>query len=188
MSGKDRVDPKAPAGQDKLADLIGGQISQNIETVLDLYKREEARVSRPQRLVETVSGFIGQPVFLGAIIVFVVLWIAVNVFARRLGLPQFDPPPFFWLGGMVSLGALITTTIVLIKQNRLAQFEEKRAHLELQLNLLTEQKTTKLIHLMEELRRDLPMVRDRHDPEAEAFKQPTDAQQVLAIMDERREQ
>ena len=162
-------------------------ITQNIEAILDFYKREADKVSASQRLVEHVSGFVGQPVFLGAIIVFVALWVSANVFAQPLGLPQFDPPPFFWLGGIVSLGALLTSTVVLIRQDRLAKFEEQRAHLELQVNLLTEQKTTKLIHLIEELRHDLPMVRDRHDAEAEVFKQPTDPQQVLATMHEMRE-
>ena len=187
MSTSTAVPLRSPSEQGKTADLVGEQVSQNIETILEFYRREEEKISRPQRLVETVSRFVGRPVFLGCILVFVVLWIFVNVMAHSLALPQFDPPPFFWLGGIVSLGALLTTTVVLIEQNRLANFEAQRAHLELQVNLLTEQKTTKLIHLIEELRHDLPMVRDRHDAEAEAFKQPTDPQQVLATMDEMRE-
>lgn len=32
--------------------------------------------------------------------------------------------------------------------------------------ILTEQKTTQRIRLFEELRRDLPMIKDRHDPDA----------------------
>ena len=107
-----------------------------------------------------------------------------NVVARRLGMAGFDPPPFFWLQGIVSLGALLTSTVVLIRQERLAKLEERREHLDLQVNLLTEQKTTKLIHLFEELRRDLPMVKNRHDPESEAMQQPTDPHRVLAEMDE----
>lgn len=90
-------------------------------------------------------------------------------------------------GGIVGLGALLTTTVVLIEQNRLLQFEEKRSHLELQVNLLTEQKTTKIIQLLEDLRRDLPSVRDRLDPETEVLQQPTNPQQVLATMEQWRE-
>ena len=129
----------------------------------------------------------GRPLYAGSILLFVALWILANVYAREFGWVEFDPAPFSWLQGIVSLGALLTTTVVLIKQNRLAKLEELRAHLDLQVNLLTEQKTTKLIDLMEELRRDLPMVKDRHDPEAAAFQQPTDPQQVLAAIDEMRE-
>jgi hypothetical protein len=41
-----------------------------------------------------------------------------------------------------------------------------------------------LIHLLEELRRDLPMVKDRHDPEATALQQPTDTAQVLVALED----
>jgi uncharacterized membrane protein len=74
--------------------------------------------------------------------------------------------------------------VVLIAQNREAKLEKQRAHLDLQVNLLTEQKVTKLIHLLEELRRDLPMVRDRHDPEAAVLQQRTDTAQVLSAIED----
>jgi uncharacterized membrane protein len=172
---------------DKYSDPGNGQISQNIETILDFYSRDEQKISSSQRVIETISGSVGRPIYLGSIVLVVALWILANVIARKIGFAEFDPAPYFWLQGLVSLGALLTTTVLLIKQNRLAKLEERRAHLELQVNLLTEQKTTKLINLMEELRRDLPMVRNRHDPEAAALQQPTDAGQVLAELDERRE-
>jgi uncharacterized membrane protein len=105
--------------------------------------------------------------------------------SELLGFQPLDPPPFFWLQGIVSVGALLTTTVVLITQNREAKLEEQRLELELQVNLLTEQKTTKLIHLLEELRRDLPMVKNRDDPEAAALQKPTDLEEVLAALEDR---
>lgn len=162
-------------------------IGQNIETILAFYKREEQKMSVSQRVLETASGFAARPLFLGSILLLVVFWVLANLLAHRLGSVELDPPPFSWLQGMVSLGALMTTTVVLIKQDRLAKLAERRAHLDLQVNLLTEQKVTKLINLIEELRRDLPMVKDREDPEAAALQQPTDPEQVLAALDERRE-
>ena len=162
------------------------QISQNIETILSFYKREDQKISRSQRVLESASGFLGQPLYLGSILLFVALWIFANLFAPHVGLAAIDPAPFFWLQGIVSLGALITTTVILIKQNRSGKLEEQRAHLELQVNLLTEQKVTKIINLLEELRRDLPMVKDRHDPEASAFQQSADPHVVLAALDKQR--
>ena len=61
-----------------------------------------------------------------------------------------------------------------VRQERLAKLEARRLQLDLQVNLLTEQKSTKLIHLIEELWRGLPMVKDRHDLESEAMQRPTD--------------
>ena len=106
-----------------------------------------------------------------------------NQIAVAVGWRVLDPAAYVVLQGIVSLCALITTTFVPIKQNRLAKFEEQRAHLELQVNLLTEQKATKLINVMEELRKDLPMVKYRHDIEAQSLQQPTDPDQVLAALD-----
>jgi uncharacterized membrane protein len=81
----------------------------------------------------------------------------------------------------------LTATVVLIKQNRLTRIEKQRAYLDLQLNLLTEQKTTKLIDPIEELRNDLPMVKNRHDPASAALQKPTDPRMVLAAPDEQHE-
>jgi uncharacterized membrane protein len=163
------------------------QIQQNLEAILEFYSREELKISRSQRILERISGFIGQPLFLGFILLFVALWMLANDAMRHYGLAEFDPAPFFWLQGIVGLGALLTATVVLIKQNRLAGLEEQRAHLDLKVTLLTEQKAAKLIDLLEELRRDLPNVRDRHDPEAVALQQPMNPDLVLAALDEGKE-
>ncbi|MCK9389289.1 MAG: DUF1003 domain-containing protein [Sulfuritalea sp.] len=171
----------APAGFER------DQISQNIEAVLDFYAREEQKISRSQRILERISSFIGQPVFLGIILLFVALWMLANDALRQTTGGEFDPPPFHWLQGIIGLAALLATFVILSKQNRLAKLEEQRAHLDLKVTLLTEQKAAKLIDLLEELRRDLPNVRDRHDPEATALQQPMNPELVLAALDERSE-
>jgi len=160
------------------------QLSQNIEAIVEFYTQEELKISRSQRVLERISGFIGQPVFLGFILLFVVLWVAANGVMLRLGLGEFDPAPYIWLQGIVGLGALLTATVVLIKQNRLAGLAEQRAHLDLKVTLLTEQKAAKMISLLEELRRDLPNVRDRHDAEAAALREPMNPELVRAALDE----
>ena len=161
------------------------QIGKNIEAVLEFYSREEEKISRSQRLLEHVALAIGQPVFLGLILLFVTLWTVADAVLRRSGIAEFDPPPYFWLQGIVGLGALLTATVVLTKQNRLARLAEQQAHLDLKVTLLTEQKTAKIIDLLEEMRRDLPNVRDRDDPEAADLQHAMDPDRVLAALDER---
>ena len=51
--------------------------------------------------------------------------------------------------------------------------------------LLTEQKAAKMIDLLEELRRDLPNVKNRDDPEAVALQRSMNPDLVLAALDER---
>lgn len=53
------------------------------------------------------------------------------------------------------------------------------------MTLLTEQKAAKMIDLLEELRRDLPNVKNRHDPEAAVLQQSMNPNLVLAALDER---
>ena len=175
-----------PPGVDPV-EAVPDHISQNIDSIRAFYRREEQKISDSQRLLETVGGFMGEPYYLASVLAFVALWILANALPELLGRQPLDPPPFFWLQGVVSLGALLTATVVLITQNREAKLEERRSELELQVNLLTEQKTTKLIRLLEELRRDLPMIKDRHDPEATALQESTDLKGVLATLEERRD-
>ena len=188
MRSKPAVPPASPpAARDAPFESERDQISQNIEAVLEFYAREEQKISRSQRILERISSFVGQPVFLGFILLFVALWMLANAVMRQFGMAGFDPAPFFWLQGIVGLGALLTATVVLSKQNRLAKLAEQRAHLDLKVTLLTEQKAAKLIDLLEELRRDLPNVRNRHDPEAVALQQSMNPDLVLAALDERSE-
>ena len=97
---------------------------------------------------------------------------------------RFDPFPYPLLEGILTLAALIGTTVVLIAQNRQTRIEQQHMHIALQLSLTTEQKVAKVINLIEELRRDLPMVRNRYDPQAATFSEKTDALQVLSAIEE----
>jgi uncharacterized membrane protein len=168
----------APAGTEQ------DQISQNLDAILKFYTREEQKIGHTQRMVEHFSVFIGRPIFLAVTLLVVVLWVVANAAMGMAGMDEFDPAPYFWLQGIITLAALLITTVVLITQNRLANLEERRAHLDLKVTLLTEQKVAKLIELIEELRRDLPNVRDRHDAEAVSLKQSMNPELVLAALDE----
>ena len=150
----------------------------------DFYTREQQKRSASQRHAENIGDFVGRPAFLVAILVFVFVWMGASMAAPVWGLAPFDEPPFHWLQGVVALAALLTTTVVLIKQNRVDKVDEQRAHLELKVTLLIEQKTAKLITLIEELRRDLPNVKDRHDSGAADMQAAIDPKAVLAALDE----
>jgi uncharacterized membrane protein len=159
--------------------------NQTIEAVVGFYQREEQKISRAQKLIERASQFVGLPLFLGLLLSFVGLWIGINLLLSHYGRNGFDPPPFHWLQGITGLSALLITTVVVTKQNRLTKIEEQRAHLDMKVTLLTEQKTAKLIDLLEQLRHDLPNVADRHDAEAKVLQQPLSPDHVLAALDER---
>lgn len=163
---------------------LSGHITENIESIAAFQLREQQKLGDSQRRLGSVGDIVGRAGYLLSLLLLIVLWIAANGLGPRFGwLSPLDPPPFAWLQGFLTLIGVVTTTVVLIAQNRHARLDSQRGHLGLQLNLLTEQKVTKLIHLLEELRRDLPMVENRHDSEAVALQQHTDTAQVLSALE-----
>jgi len=45
-------------------EIVPEHISQNIDSILAFYRREEQKISDSQRLLETVGGFMGRPSYL----------------------------------------------------------------------------------------------------------------------------
>src|ERR1700760_4797466 len=162
---------------------INDHIAQNIEAVVALQRREWDTVPPAQRRLERISRLVSRPLYLVGILGFVLVWIGANAVISLRGGTPFDPLPYPALEALVSLVALLTTTVVLIGQTRQTRLEQQWAHLDLQVNLLTEQKVTKLIHLLEELRRGLPIVADRHDAQAAAMQQHATTAEVVSQLE-----
>jgi uncharacterized membrane protein len=152
---------------------------ENLDLLSRIKEGEEAQISGLQLAIERVSRFFGSPAYFAFAVVFIALWIAVNAYGVRQGWRHVDAPPFFWLQGWVSSNALLLTVAVLIRQDRMAQVAEHRAHLDLQINLLTEQKVTKTLQIIDELRRDLTALRGRPDAEVTEMSKPADAHALM---------
>jgi len=174
---------KAPEGADEPAPALPASVNENIGTIAEFYARNEEHASTTQKMVEKIALFLGSPGYVVANLVLVLLWIAANLGAEELGWQTFDEPPFFWLQGFVSLNAFVISTTVLIRQNRMSRLADHHAHLDLQVNLLTEEKSSKIIALLEELRRDMPGVSDKPDREADELAQHADAKAVLSAIE-----
>jgi uncharacterized membrane protein len=97
--------------------------------------------------VDTIGGFSGSIkfVFLHALVF--AGWIGWNLFTAR----KFDPFPFMLLSLLVSLEAIFLSTFVLMKQNRMSRREDLRAHLDLQINLLSEREMTLVLQLLQRI-------------------------------------
>ena len=158
-------------------------VSENIGTIAEYCERNEEQVTTAQKIVEKVSLFLGSPGYFAVNVSFIVGWIVWNVVAPEFGGEQIDEPPFFWLQGFVSLNAFIISTTVLIRQNRMSKLAERNAHLDLQISLLSDEKTSKIIAMLEELRHDNPNLPDKPDREADELARPADAPSVLGAIE-----
>lgn len=155
---------------------------------MDLHTRADDQVTTHQRWIERLTAKLGRPRSLYGIVICVLAWIGVNLLLPATGRHAFDPPPFEALQGLVSLGALLVTTMVLTTQNRQYLVDSRRSRLALHMNMLAEAEVTKLIALIEELRRDMPNVRNRHDPQAAEMQKPVDPTQVVVELEKKLEQ
>ena len=158
-------------------------LEQNLDSVLEVQKRDWEQRTPAQRRVERISRIIGQPMFLVGLLGFSGAWVFANELMPFYGKAAFDPFPYAFLEGLLTLFALVSTTVILIAQSRQTRLEQQHTHIALQVNLLTEQKVTKLIALIEELRKDLPMVRDRYDPQVAALNKKANAADIHAAIE-----
>ena len=122
-------------------------VLENIEAITALEEQHERDRSFSDRLADGIATFAGKVSFVAIHLVWFGLWALVNTGVVHLGL-QFDPYPFPLLCMLVSLEGVLLSTFVLIKQNRMSNRADRRAHLDLQVNLLTEKEVTKVIQLL----------------------------------------
>ena len=161
-----------------MGDDLPEQVHQNIEAVARLRAELTQEATRHERWMSRLAGALARPLTFYLLLGAIVVWIGINL---RLATP-IDRPPFFWLQGCLAAYAALVTTLVLVRQTGQSRDNERRAHVEFHVNLLAEQKATKIIALLEELRRDLPNVRDREDSVADELQTSVDPNLVSSAL------
>ena len=111
------------------------------------------------------------------------LWIIVNL-GIVPGIPKFDPS-FVILAMVASVEAIFLSTFILISQNRMTAAAEKRAELDLQINLLAEHEVTKLVTMVSAIAARLD-VRTEVDDEVNELKEDVAPETVLDEIEERK--
>ncbi len=168
---------------DRDVESLPEPVRQNIETIIQLETEHGKNIPVHHRAIERFAAGFGHPRFLyGQLILFSSWWLCSHL--SSLGILPKNFPKFNLRSDGLSVSSLLITTGVLVYQSRQEKLAEERSHLMLQIDLLTEQKIVKLISLVEELRTDLPNVRNRQDSEAEQMQQPIDPQALLVALKE----
>lgn len=162
-------------------------VESTIQAIAALHAEHEASANPAERLADWVTERLGKPASVALLVVFVLVWIGVNLTLRMLRLPAFDVPPFEWLELLLSFAAAFITIVILASQYRAEVLAGRREQLMLQLAFLSDHKQAKIIALLEELRRDDPLIRDRRDHQAEAMTHTTDPSEILEAIRETRD-
>lgn len=122
----------------------------NIASIVRLEEAASRDRTWSDRLADAFAGFSGTVTFAVLHLMWFALWAVIN--AKLLpGIPAFDPYPFQLLAMVVSLEAVLLSTFVLIKQNRMGLRADRRSHLDLQVNLLSEKEISKVIQMLERI-------------------------------------
>lgn len=150
-------------------DLASDIARRNVRTVRELEGLAVADPSFADRAASFVARFCGSIYFVLAHALLFGGWI---VFNSVPGLPHFDPFPFTLLTMWGSLEAIFLTSFILISQNYAMRVSERRAQLDLQVNLLAEQETTKTLELLEKIASTVGATEGR-DPEIAALAKAT---------------
>jgi uncharacterized membrane protein len=163
--------------------ILPAHIEETLQAIAKLHADHRQEAGTLQRVVERLTGWIGRPQFIAVMAAVIFVWIGSNVIAKAAGATPWDEPPFGWLQGALALLAFYITVLILTTQRREDQLAGYREQLTLELAILSEQKS-KIIALLEEMRRDSPTLKNRVDEEAAAMAVAADPQAVLDAIKE----
>src|SRR5258705_198233 len=121
--------------------------SGNVARVAKLEAEALGARSLSARCATGLIRFAGTTAFAAVHLVWFVVWLAVNTGLVPVIRP-FDPYPFNFLTLVVSLEAIFLSIWILIGQNEMERLADRRAHLDLQINLLAEQESTAAIQML----------------------------------------
>ena len=145
-------------------------------------KRTHDARSRMDLLSGTITNLAGSGKAIVIHLFWFALWILVNVHALR-AIPVFDPFPFSFLTMVVSLEAIFLTLFVLISQNRMSEEADRRARLDLEINILAERETTMILRMLKEISGHLK-VDSRSRSELEELLEETRIDELAEKLDE----
>lgn len=133
----------AAAGNQEAADH---HIAKNVETILALEQAAKMNRTKGELIANAVARFCGSMTFVWVNATWFGSWILINTLP---GIKHIDPFPFTLLTLMVSLEAIFLSTFILTSQNLETKIAERRNHLDLQINLLSEQENTQMLAILD---------------------------------------
>jgi uncharacterized membrane protein len=118
----------------------------HIDAIVRQEEEELERRSASERLADGVGVFAGSLRFVLVHALIVIGWLVVNT-GRIPNIRPFDPRPFSLLGVMFAIEAVLLSSFILNRQNRMLRRAERLNHLNLQIDLLAEKEITKVIQM-----------------------------------------
>ena len=174
------------AEDDETASIFPIRIEETIAAIARLHAEHRASATTHHRVVDRITSFMSRPDFIVYLTIAAGGWMLGNVAVAYWGYRPLDPPPFPALSCAAALAALYFVALIFTAQSRDDSLSRRRQLLTMELAIFAEQKTGKIIALLEELRRDSPAIHDRIDEQADVMARPADPKTVHDAINETR--
>jgi uncharacterized membrane protein len=158
---------------------------ENVRAVAELEKSASANRNNADFFADAITRFVGSMLFVYLHLLWFGVWIGFNSLSAVPQTWHFDPYPFTFLTFVVSLEAIFLSTFILISQNHEERLARRRNQLDLQINLLAEQETTKIIQMLEVLHEHFGL---EVDPEIKQFETKISPGDIVREIESRLEQ
>jgi uncharacterized membrane protein len=154
--------------------------SKNIQAIAALERDALHDRTALDRLTDAITRAAGSPFFVAIHVIAFAAWLAFN----SLSANAVDPYPYSLLTLLVSLEAIVLSAFVLMSQNRMTRQADKRAHLDLQVNILAEQELTAILRMVHALCKQAGVNVKVRDVQVEQLLQETDIHRIAVEVDE----
>jgi len=144
-----------------------------------LNKELESYIEFEEKWADALAKFLtksfGTLQFLILTIIFIVLWIIVNL-GLIPGINPFDIYPFIWLVTIVQLFSILLSITILISQNQEKRINKVRQQMDFEINVRAEQEITKILQMIEKIHAELGIA--KVDQELEQMKEAIDISEI----------
>ena len=150
----------------------------NVRAVAELERQVTQNRSALDRLSHAVTAIAGSRTFILGHAVLFLAWLLLN-----RGPTAFDAYPYNLLNLLVSLEAIFLTGFVLLTQNQMSKLADRRAHIDLQVNLLAEQELTAILQMVYALCKNAGTCARVTDTRVDKLLQETDIVQLAVTIE-----
>ncbi|MEZ2131504.1 DUF1003 domain-containing protein [Sinorhizobium sp. CB7] len=169
-----------PMSSSATSSTVSRRLDRNIEALLERRQEEVRHASLQDRVAGAITRFAGSMTFVYIHAIVFGAWIIANIGLLPV-VPAFDPSLVI-LAMVASVEAIFISTFVMISQNRMAEADDKRADLNLQISLLAEHEATQLLTIASAIAEKLGVDLDQKE-EIEELKEDVTPEDVLDTME-----
>jgi uncharacterized membrane protein len=148
----------------------------NVEIIAQLEDAANAQRTRTDRIADAISRFVGSMGFVYIHVIWFAGWIAMSSLPFIPAEWKIDPFPFTFLTFVVSLEAIFLSTFILIAQNHEERVMRRMNHLDLQINLLSEQENSHMIRMLQAILQHLQI---ESDPAVQTLQEDAEPEQLV---------